>query len=263
MAEKDPAADDQLELKKRARRRLVGAVALALAAVIVLPMVMDSEPRPSGQDIQVRIPSQDGEGFASRVLPGNKTSTTPLPPLSEGKDTTPGPVPSALPLPPSDKTEKLLPSVVPPLDKVSAPVDKAVTEPKGPVSPASTPKPETKAEPVKAPAATKQAESKTVEKAPARVSEEARASAALAGKPSPVTAGQWVVQLGAYQNGGNVKLLLAKIKEMNIPAYTEKTDTPQGSRIRVRAGPFASKDAAEKAQARIRKIGVDGPVAQK
>lgn len=56
MADKDA----QLELKKRARRRLVGAVALALLAVIVLPMVMDDEPRTGSQDIQVRIPSRDG-----------------------------------------------------------------------------------------------------------------------------------------------------------------------------------------------------------
>ena len=61
MADNDAVADDSLELKKRARRRLVGAIALALLAIVVLPMVMDSEPRPASQDVQIRIPSQDGE----------------------------------------------------------------------------------------------------------------------------------------------------------------------------------------------------------
>jgi DedD protein len=74
---------------------------------------------------------------------------------------------------------------------------------------------------------------------------------------------QWVVQLGAYQEAGRVKLLLGKLKELGVPAFTEKVDTPQGQRTRVRAGPFASRDAAVKAQERVKIIGVTGPVAPK
>ncbi len=55
-------------LKKRARRRLIGAVALALLAAIVLPMVMDHQPAAPLKDIQVRIPSPD-EGAAQRLAP--------------------------------------------------------------------------------------------------------------------------------------------------------------------------------------------------
>ena len=62
--------DSQIDLKKRARRRLVGSAALALAAAIVLPMVMDHEPRPPSQDVQIRIPSQEGSNFTSRVITG-------------------------------------------------------------------------------------------------------------------------------------------------------------------------------------------------
>jgi DedD protein len=47
-----------------------------------------------------------------------------------------------------------------------------------------------------------------------------------------------VVQLGAYKEAGNVKLLLSKLKGINVPAYTEKLESPQGPRTRVRAGPF-------------------------
>jgi cell division septation protein DedD len=46
-------------LKRRGRRRLVGAVALVLAAVIVLPMVFDPEPRGTSANLSVRIPSED------------------------------------------------------------------------------------------------------------------------------------------------------------------------------------------------------------
>jgi len=45
--------------RARARRRLVGAVALVLAAVIVLPMVLDAEPVPVASDIPIVIPARN------------------------------------------------------------------------------------------------------------------------------------------------------------------------------------------------------------
>ncbi|WP_310452541.1 SPOR domain-containing protein [Sulfuritalea sp.] len=202
-------------MKKRARRRLVGAAALALFAVLVLPMVMDREPRPLNQDIQVRIPSQDATGLAAKVIPGK-------------------PVASPMPAP------------------------EAVTEPK------SEPKPEVKPEPVAAPApAAKPAEKSAPPEKKAATDKKPAAKIAADAKPAPVASGQWVVQLGAYKETGNVKLLLAKLKGIGVPAYTENFDSPQGSRTRVRAGPFPSQEAAEKARSRIKIIGVDGPVAPK
>jgi cell division septation protein DedD len=59
-------------LKRRGRRRLVGAVALVLAAVIVLPMVFDPEPRGTGSTVNVRIPGEDETPFAPK-LPAKKT----------------------------------------------------------------------------------------------------------------------------------------------------------------------------------------------
>lgn len=56
MAEQQQDVDT---LKRRGRRRLVGAVALVLLAVIVLPMVFDPEPRPVAPAVSVRIPGED------------------------------------------------------------------------------------------------------------------------------------------------------------------------------------------------------------
>ena len=53
------ANDPMLPEKKRARRRLVGAVALALAAAVGLPMLLDSAPKPLAGDIAIQIPSKD------------------------------------------------------------------------------------------------------------------------------------------------------------------------------------------------------------
>jgi len=56
-------------IKRRGRRRLVGAIALVLAAVIVLPMVFDQEPKPSAPSVSVRIPGEDESRFAPKITP--------------------------------------------------------------------------------------------------------------------------------------------------------------------------------------------------
>lgn len=220
MAQEDKEAragvqvDEATLLKKRARRRLIGAVALALLAAIVLPMVMDHQPAPPLKDIQVRIPSPD-EGATQKVLPPAK---------------------------PAAKTD---------IKPIAKPEQKAEAKPESKLEV----KPEAKAE-IKP-------ELKPEVKADSKP--EARNEPAANDKPAnPAVDGEaWEVQLGAYSEPGRVKILLAKLKELGVPAYTEKVDTPAGSRTRVRAGPFASQEAAEKARARVKIIGVDGPVARK
>jgi DedD protein len=56
-------------LKRRGRRRLVGAVALVLLAVIVLPMVFDPEPRRTPPPVSVRIPGEDDSSFTPKIAP--------------------------------------------------------------------------------------------------------------------------------------------------------------------------------------------------
>src|SRR5512132_1175067 len=71
-------SEDVNTLKRRGRRRLVGAIALVLAAVIVLPMVFDSEPKGSAPPVSVRIPGEDDTGFTPKITPKS-------PPLPEQK----------------------------------------------------------------------------------------------------------------------------------------------------------------------------------
>lgn len=217
-------SNNTIDLKKRARRRLVGAAALALLAIIVLPIVMDSEPKPAGQDIQIRIPSQDGETLAARVVPGN-----------------------SIPVPLQHQQEK--PSSIAPVTDAPPPIMLGESGEK-PIEPGPVPKsvilPKPKAE---APAANEE---------PVKKSEANRAVAMLEGKDTE----QWVVQIGAYRNPATVKQMSTKLKELGVSAYTEKAEVPPGA-TRVRAGPFSSREAAEKARLRIKTIGIDGKVAPK
>lgn len=51
--------DEVLDLKRRARRRLIGAIALLLFLVIVPPWIMDLEPKPVETSLKVDIPKPD------------------------------------------------------------------------------------------------------------------------------------------------------------------------------------------------------------
>jgi DedD protein len=61
--------EDVDTLKRRGRRRLVGAVALVLLAVIVLPMVFDPAPRQSAPPVSVRLPGENDTPFAPNPVP--------------------------------------------------------------------------------------------------------------------------------------------------------------------------------------------------
>ncbi len=61
-------SEEEIQLRKRARRRLVGAVAMVTAAVVILPMILDSKPEQRTHEIDIRIPSEDAiEEFAAEA----------------------------------------------------------------------------------------------------------------------------------------------------------------------------------------------------
>ena len=225
-------SSEELELKKRARRRLVGAVAFATLAAVVLPMVMDEAPPPSGRDIELKIPGQE---LTARPL------VTAKPPAAETPAAGRTPPPVAAPA----VAEK--PAAPPPAAKpAEAPPVKPAEAP--PVKPAEAP-------PVKpAPPA--------AAKPPADEAQRARAILET-GKTAADTAGSHVVLIGAFANPANVKNLQAKLGQLGIKTYTEVLESSQGSKTRVRAGPFASREAAEQALEKMKKIGVGGVVAAK
>jgi len=102
-------SDEEVQLKRRARRRLIGAIVLVTAMVVLLPMVLDTEPKPSGEEVAVRIPSP-GSGTFSPKLP---ESPAPQPeskaPPPQAKPEPPAPAPPPKPAPPK-KAAKVEPA---------------------------------------------------------------------------------------------------------------------------------------------------------
>ncbi|MEQ1674434.1 MAG: hypothetical protein ABL865_05275, partial [Candidatus Nitrotoga sp.] len=61
--------DDAEKLKRLSRRRLVGAVTLTTIIVVMLPIVLDSEPVFIKPDIDLRIPDKETAGAFNPKLP--------------------------------------------------------------------------------------------------------------------------------------------------------------------------------------------------
>ena len=251
--------DAQSQLKKRARRRLVGAVAFASVVAVVLPMVMDHEPRQSVQEVEIRIPGQDEKPLAPKfaVTPVEKPVPKTPEPAAEGK--------------PSVVTEAAVPAAKPTARVLEVAKDKPVEKTPEKSAEKSPEKPQQK--PAEKPAAKpEKAAEKPVEKPVAKEStaDAKRAAAILAGAgaaseaaPAPAKTGEIVVLVGALAHGGNRRNLKAKLAEKNIKTYSEPLPTPGGTKTRVRAGPFPSREAAEKALEKMKQVGVSGVISGK
>lgn len=244
------SSDTALPEKKRARRRLIGAVALVLAAIIGLPMLFDSEPKTVLTDIPIQIPSADTpEPVTTPAAPDSQS--VPNPPDATGASSS-GSVSVPTGLDQQEEFIALAPTPTP-TPAIAPPV--TATQPKpAPAAPAiearPVPKPEPKPEPKP-----KQAE---------KVDEAARARAILEGRNVTVasanTSSKFALQIAALTSQKSVDELQGKLKAAGIKSYTQKVGTQSGSPVRVRVGPFSSKEEAEKMHAKLVKLGFGGAV---
>jgi DedD protein len=214
-------SEEALQLKRRARRRLVGAIALVTFVVIILPLILDKDPGPAGPPLEVQIPKQESGAFTSRAVPS--APQMPAAPAAEKKTE----IPAA-------KFEPL------PAKAEPAPVKAEPLPAKAEPWPVKVQPPPAGAEP--------QAASPSAHEA-------AKAPAPPVDKAAPD--GQtWVVTLDAFSNARNVKQLRTKLSAAGVKSYTEPVKTSKGELTRVRAGPFSSKEAAEKARAKLDAMGL-------
>ena len=175
------ASTEASEIRRRGRRRLIGAIVLVILAVVFVPMILDSEPkRPQGQ-LSLDIPPKD--------------TAPPLPP----------------PVTPAKAAvqETKAPAVIPPPRETKAPA----------VTPA---KQETKPEAVAA---------------------------------APKLEG-FAVQVGAFKDEDKLAQARQKLASAKIPHFVER----RGDLNRLRAGPYPTREAAEKALASVKAASLEGQV---
>ncbi len=232
--------DDEVQLRRRARRRLIGAITLVTVMVVALPMVLDGEPRQSGQDIEITIPPRtSGSEFSSRIVPVPEQAK----PASAPAENV---APAAEPVAPAPPPAPLI------ARKAETPPARS-EEKKAEIAPA--------AKPVKA----EEAGDKTSPAAEAKP----KPKEALPHKDEKSVAarqedGLFVIQLGAFANMANAKERQAKLTALKIKFYTETVKTSTGDKLRVRAGPYSTRQDAERVQAKLKASGIeDGVVAEK
>lgn len=237
---KPTMTNEELQLKRRARRRLIGAVTLVTGLVVFLPMVLDNEPKPVAEDITINIPSQDHKAAKIGII------STPKPPPPEKaapkSDVTPHVAPhEPPPTPPQAAVINPEPPAAKPVEPVVPPVQPVTVLANG-----QTPK----TAPVKQPS-------------PPEPPKAAPASPAPAAKPADVAVSAlegFVVRLGAFSKPENARQLKAKVTTMGIRNYTDTVKTDAGEKTLVRAGPFGTRREAEMVRDRLKAVDVDGDV---
>ena len=241
-AASDAAASEPGDAVQRARtrapQRLIGAAVLVVIGIIGFPLVFETQPRPIPVDIPIEVPRK--EGAPALVMPAARA------PAVNSSASAAAAAPIAAPDVITESREEAGREVI--------------AAPAAPAS-ATAPKPEPKP-PVAAAVETKSAP-KTETKPAAASSDSARARALLEGKPAAVAAtdsGRFIVQVGAFADAGAARETRLKAEKLGLKTYTQVASTASGNRIRVRVGPFGTRDEADKAMAKAKGAGLSAVV---
>jgi len=241
--------EQELNLKKRARRRLVGAIALVLLMVIVLPQVLQDRTVAQQESIKITMPepaanpvseiSEDKAAAQQEVV-----DTTPEESLSMDE-----PVAAENSVNAESSIESLI---------AAKEAESNKAEPKKPETPSAI-KVEKKDQ-------VKVAEAKASEIKKPEVKPEASRSAAKSviktpeAKVEPKQSEHFTVQVGVYSDMANVKRLQDQLKQAGYSTITEKVTTPKGESIRLKTGNFTSRQDAVSALDKLKAIGLPGIV---
>ncbi len=232
-------SEEEIQLRKRARRRLVGAIAMVIAAVVILPMVLDSQPEQGNHDIDIRIPGED--------------AVTELAPDMEYPDEAPVP-PSPIP---RVKPETETPAATP----ARSPQEKSEAEkPKQPATGSSAALRGMDTRLRERSGIQSEAASTGASGAPAHVPDtgaRAEPGEAAAGE------GKFVVQSGAFSNPSKAEQQVRRLESSGISAYTEAFGSGKNQVTRVRIGPFSTREEADRVRRQLKDLGLGAVVTEK
>ena len=251
--------------RSRARRRLIGAAVLLGVGVIGFPLLFETQPRPIPVDIAIDIPRKDNAPSLPLPPPRTASAAPATARISSGVISEPRREPPAA------------------SSGVAAPPPRIETPARSEAPTRSEPakKPEPRAEPAARSEPT--AANRPAPKSDARSSEDgARARALLEGQAAsspdkPVTvaaadgtaksepqkadaAGRFVVQVGAYGEAASARDMRQRVDKLGLKSFTQVVDIDGAKRIRVRVGPFAAREDAEKAAGTLKAAGLPAAV---
>ena len=228
-------SEELLQIRKRARRRLVGAIALVVFALIVLWTALDGEP------------------------PANLAASRPVEIVSSSSN-----LASAVIAVPVHDVEASAPTVAPVAVATSVLPGKIVNHQTevdenladATPTPVATRKPVAK--PTSKPAVTAKPAVQSVQRDPRLILEGRDVDA-----PKPALTQKFFVQVAAFADAAKANQIVAKLKQAGLPAYPEKVKTAQGELTRVRIGPAQDRARAAEWLKKAKALGVNGQVVSK
>jgi DedD protein len=229
-------------VRRRARHRLIGAVALVLLGVLGFPLLFDTQPRPIAVDIPIEIPSRNPPGPSASKPEPTAPVVAKVPAVTTAESLAP--------------REEVVEAKTPTSSSATAP---SREEPSKDKLAEASQKPTASAAPEKL-TAQKPADKipeKATDKAPEKLAEKVTEKAT--DKPNEKAVGgeeRIVVQVGAFAEVERAREARLKLERAGLKTYTHVAETPQGRRIRVRMGPFATRVEADKAAARAKALGL-------
>jgi DedD protein len=245
------------ELKRRARRRLVGAIVLALAAAVLLPLLLENEPKPLGDEVSIQIPPVDTSKFVNPLSPGKGVVKAGIEDSAKARaataeSATPSAAAPTVPPAPSVEEKRIESQSTAPASALpgSPAVPPAAIPPSGAPAEGTESKKETPPEP----------------KASANQSDAASAkqndAASMKQSDGVPAASGFVVQVAAFTDRYGAQAQVRKLKRAGFPAYVESVSNGNRELQRVRVGPYPSRDAADAARANLKAAGYDAIVAR-
>ena len=252
----EPADINVDELRRRARRRLIGAIVLALGAAVIVPMLLESDPKPLGEDISVKIPPVDNDRFVNRLNDAkSKADTASSEPKAKRSVT-------------EAERAVIAPAAKAPRYDTAAAPDKPATAATEKETAAASPPAAAPAPAPSAPEVASQASSAPPASAPSGAQESTAAPTAApkiearSAAPAPEAPRDgFAVQLAAFSDDKGANSLVNRLKRTGYPAYTEPLQTSRGTLWRVRVGPYPSRDAAIGVRDKLKTEGQNGIVA--
>ncbi|MBQ6656561.1 MAG: SPOR domain-containing protein [Ottowia sp.] len=284
-------ADDPQEtletIRRRARNRLLGAALLVGVTVIGLPMLFDKQPRVVNVDAQVSIPDKNDvaplqvpvkeslgekEEFVPSVppVPSGDTPVQADVPMPDAPPQAASPEPAPQPAKTADardkerseqqaKADKERKEQQAKAEKERKEQAKADKERKEQQAKAEKERKETEA---KAEKERKELQAKAEKERKER--EAARARALLEGKSADSVQEKkqrFVIQIGAFSDAQSARQERMKAERAGVKTYIQIIKTREGEeRTRVRAGPYTSREEADKAAATLKSLGLPSAV---
>jgi len=254
-------SDELQQLRKRARRRLIGAIALVIFALTFLWTVLDGEPPKNLVDNHAVEIISSAPALSSTVDNVKASAVVASAPIEPAPVAEPAPIeasriaPVALPGKlVSHQAEKTAPSTEKEAE-LAAPTEKPAFSQAivATAKPVPSKKPIEK-QPTKAPEAKKPAAN------PADILEGKQSSAVAA---PTATKKVYYIQVGAYADAEKAAELVSKLKSAGVRAGSEKIKTSKGELTRVRVGPTDDEAKAKAWVKAMQEMGISGSLVAK